>query len=142
MTEGAPRVVNMNEHLKGGVKPIFACVGTNKDFADFSGYDEMIGEVEYIRPPENLSSENILHGGPKRYNISPINEMSKVSNKFLDCTGLIVSGVDKETGKEISFLSHQDPTRVLYEKKEIFVSKLGITNWWRHLYHRYDQIKG
>jgi len=31
------------------------------------------------------------------------------SESFKNCTGLIVAGIDKETGESVSFLSHEDP---------------------------------
>ncbi|MCX6739128.1 MAG: hypothetical protein NT098_03710 [Candidatus Parcubacteria bacterium] len=38
---------------------------------------------------------------------------NKFSKKFANCAAVIVAGRDKETGKDISFLSHQDPYHFL-----------------------------
>lgn len=60
--------------------------------------------------------ENGIKGaGFNSYVISPITEQNLFSDKYLNCTGTIGIGRDKISGKEISFLSHQDP--------EFFVNK-------------------
>lgn len=44
--------------------------------------------------------------------------MDKFSESFKNCTGLVVAGVEKGTGKKISFLSHQDPQYFLTYSKD------------------------
>jgi hypothetical protein len=47
--------------------------------------------------------------------ISNINTQNKYSNRYYNCTGIVVIGKDKETGENISFLTHQDPLYFLVE---------------------------
>lgn len=54
--------------------------------------------------------------------ISHTNSRNKYSNKYYNCTGLVVIGRDRETGENISFLTHQDPLYFLVtEQKEKFI---------------------
>ncbi len=50
------------------------------------------------------------------YIISPIDSRDKFSLKYVECTGVIICGVDKETGENISLLSHQNPNFFLFDK--------------------------
>lgn len=68
-----------------------------------------ITNVNYFEIPEKLSEENLLNGGWRTYVISPIDNRDKISTAYRNCTGLIVTGIDKITSENISFLSHQDP---------------------------------
>lgn len=43
------------------------------------------------------------------YIISPVNYDNKTSFGFKDCTGVAAIGIERDTGKPISILSHQDP---------------------------------
>jgi len=43
------------------------------------------------------------------YVISPVDDTDKYSKSYRNCTGLIVTGKEKGTGKNISFMSHQSP---------------------------------
>jgi hypothetical protein len=40
--------------------------------------------------------------------ISMVDGLDKKETGFLNCTGLVVCGIDKVTGKNISFMTHQD----------------------------------
>ncbi len=60
----------------------------------------------------------------KSFIISPISSANKLSKEYVNCTGLIVVGKDKETGKNISFLTHQNPRYFLGAAKEEFISAL------------------
>ena len=108
-----------SEHLNADVRPIIACVGTWKDFYDEKG---SIVEKIFEKPAKNTDIvENVDYYGDYKspteyktaggwsYVISPINDKDKMSSAYKDCTGVAISGVDKETGNNISFLSHQDP---------------------------------
>jgi len=44
------------------------------------------------------------------YNFSKISSTDKYSDGYSICSGLVVSGLDKDTGERISFLSHQNPS--------------------------------
>lgn len=132
MNEGF-KVPNL-EHLKEGVKPIMVAVGKYEDFGMLS-YQKAFPEgtennsrheVDFEGSPEKLKENNFLNGGYETYVLSPIDGLDKYSRKFFDCSALIVAGVDKTTGKNISFLSHQDPKRFLIDKKEDFLRDLRL----------------
>lgn len=111
------------EHLKEGVKPIIGAIGTPEQFEGSDGPEREAFEdpsvnqdidnnrslnVDYNGNPDTLNKLKFKHMGRGSYVISPIDGSDKFSRRFKNCTGLVVSGIDKETGKEISFLSHQD----------------------------------
>lgn len=108
-------------HLKEGVQGIIVCVGTQDQFKESSGpekevffdmpipYHVSAHDVDYFGDPHDLQTRGFKNAGLKSYVISPIDNFDKFSREFKDCTGLIVTGQDKETGQNISFVSHQDP---------------------------------
>lgn len=118
----SPEPINTlkSEHLKAGVSPIIAGIGTPEQFKENPGDEKKVFQniaqnsanilnVDYYENPENLSKQHIKNAGQYTYVISPIDGADKFSASFKDCTGLVVTGQDKETGENISFLSHQDP---------------------------------
>jgi hypothetical protein len=58
---------------------------------------------------EQLEKEGFKHNGMESYLISPVDERDWFSDQYANCTAMIAIGRDEKTGKEISFLSHQDP---------------------------------
>lgn len=124
------------ESIKEKRGPIIACIGSFEDF----GFNKTEKNSEVLSPKERLGlanaknvdqesgiyegKENPLTVGPSTYIISPIDDSNKFSENFHRCTGLVVVGIDKETGKNISFLSHQDPLEFLYEYKDEFTKQL------------------
>jgi hypothetical protein len=52
----------------------------------------------------------------ENYVISPIDTSNKFSSKYFSCTGIVLVAKDKETGENISFMSHQDPKYFLNHK--------------------------
>ncbi len=128
-----------SEHLKEGVSPIIACVGTNNDFRDNPGelskafWTEIDpAQIEDVPFFIHLSSPKIE--GQKRgenresYVISALNEMDKRSRTLRNCTAVAVAGQDKKTGENISFISHESPKYMLSSKKdlEMFFNDLKI----------------
>jgi len=129
-----------SEHLKEGVQPIVAAVGAWYDFDDSQDeelsllYDRekypensaIFHHVDFYGEPGELHKNRFSNGGEKTYVISPVDNKDKVSTKYIDCTGLIVTGKDKESGEDISFASHQDPYYFLSESEntEIFLKDL------------------
>lgn len=116
-------------HLKDGVKAIIACVGTPDQFRENSGIEtELKGvfrivpkksgasNIDYYGDPTKLTEQNFKNAGRYSYVISPADGFDKFSGEFANCTGLVVTGQDKSTGENISFLSHQDPGYFLAEK--------------------------
>ncbi|OGN03132.1 MAG: hypothetical protein A2655_00815 [Candidatus Yanofskybacteria bacterium RIFCSPHIGHO2_01_FULL_43_42] len=110
-----------SEHLKKGIKPIMFCVGTPEQFGQyFEDENEVIEDfppldanlhssVDYYEKPEKLKERKFRNAGHYTYVISSVDSSNKFSKSYANCTGLVVAGIDKETGKNISFLSHQDP---------------------------------
>ena len=126
-----------SEHLANGEQPIVACVGTWKDFAENAGetskaFWTKVDPAEVEDVPFFLRSNVQPKSGQKRgderesYVISNINEMDKLSRTLRNCTGIAVSGKDKESGKNISFISHESP-KYLFSKKrrEKFLADFG-----------------
>lgn len=125
-------------HLKKGVRPIMACVETIEQLEKNPGLEfEMFleelpklrntKEVDYYSDPWELKRQNFKNAGNSSYVISTIDDSNKFSKGFKNCTGLVVSGIDKETGENISFLSHEDPGFFLRRggDGEQFMSDLG-----------------
>ena len=112
------------EHLAEGFKPIMACVGTKKQFGEeISAIKDIenVGEnINFYAEVKELDEKEQKHSGEYTYVISSINENSKYSEDFQECTSLVIVGRDVKTGKEISFLTHQFPVRFLDDKKREF----------------------
>lgn len=124
-------------HLEKGVKPIFVCVGTPEDFYDADHEDKedpynrinffglrRVKNVNFLNNTYDRDPNSTLNGGHETYVISAIDNHPKYSERFLDCTGLVVVGIDKETGENISFLSHQWQEKFLHNFREIFLRDL------------------
>ncbi|MCX6717290.1 MAG: hypothetical protein NTU76_01265 [Candidatus Taylorbacteria bacterium] len=62
--------------------------------------------------------KGIKSAGPETYVISPITEQNLFSDKYMNCTGTVGIGRDKISGKEISFISHQDPDYFINKGQE------------------------
>lgn len=132
MTEGL-NVPKKESHLAPGVKPIISCIGTVKDFGfqesnllrfSFINGGEGTSNAMYGATSAFLTKHGMSHSGEDTYVISPLDGKNKFSEKMIDCTGLVVAGIDQKTGEPISFISHQDPKRFLYDKKEDFLKHL------------------
>lgn len=122
-----------SEHLIKGVKPIMACVGSYGDYGiseeetflkeHFDKPSDDVHNIDYYDDVFTNANKNFLGGG-RTWTISIIDNLNKFSEKFFNCTGLIVTGKDKVTGKNISFLSHQDPNKFLSWKMGDFIDHL------------------
>ena len=74
-----------------------------------------------------LENNGFKHSGPDSYLISPISERDWTSDHYFNCTGVVAIGRDKDTGREVSFLTHQDPKYFVdgnNEEKEKFSREL------------------
>jgi hypothetical protein len=80
--------------------------------------------LDYWGHPKILRRKKFLTGGAKSYVMSPVDGKNKISMEHVTCTGIIVTGIDKDTGENISFASHQDPEWVLCELKDKFTDDL------------------
>ena len=93
---------HLNPDVKGA-KPIMACIGVPEDFGQ--------KEREKMFPLNDIYNQDIFNvdfeNGNVGFFISPIEKdfSNKFSRGYFDCTGLVVVGVDKETGQNISFLA-------------------------------------
>lgn len=139
MNEGLS-ILKPKEHLDfkiKGAKPIIACAGSFNDYVyhdidpeqvpieeNFNERLNNVYNVNYSSFPDDLKKRDFLNAGWNTYVLSVVDNNNKFSEGFFDCTGLIVAGIDKETGKNISFLSHQDPKEFLLEKKKDFIKHL------------------
>ncbi|HNW71705.1 MAG TPA: hypothetical protein PKZ36_00145 [Candidatus Paceibacterota bacterium] len=86
------------EYLRDGVKPITSCL-CNKDELD-AETKEMI--ENYKKNADGVSK------------ISECNDHNKWSEEsFLYCTGTIISGIEKNTNKNISIMIHRNPSKFL-----------------------------
>jgi len=105
-----------SEHLSKEFSPIILSVGSvDQHLID----DDLIIEaykltqrsinVKYGELGSSLDKKGFKNDGTATYIISTIDTKAKISEGFVNCTGCIVVGVDKNTGENISFLSHQDP---------------------------------
>ena len=121
------------KHLNEGVKPITVCVGSYGDYGqlgineldiNFSEQFDDVHNVNYGEEAEILQKKDFLGGGGT-WTISTIDGLYKFSKGLFDCTGLVVSGIDKKTGKNISFMTHQDPKEFLKKNlKGLFIEAL------------------
>lgn len=121
-------------HLRPGIRPIMACVGTSADYAD--------PDQEYINDPDSYKEEELVeyqassdtleargqkHDHDGTYVISKIDAKDKFSYNYTNCSGVAVVGIDKETGEEVSFLTHQFPGYFLDAKNQKFDEDLNAS---------------
>lgn len=114
---------NTTQHLEQGVKPITICMTNQETHFDNrsnieSEHDvylaDLITESETVNFKDPFADgENNLSAGPYTYVISELSETPKKSLGYLNCTGVVATGISKESGNNISFISHQEPSRIL-----------------------------
>ncbi|KKQ88182.1 MAG: hypothetical protein UT09_C0002G0020 [Parcubacteria group bacterium GW2011_GWF2_38_8] len=138
---------NKHEHLRSDIKPIIACMGSRigHSVSEYGKYInpqevvqafdiyrtkplENVEEIDYAVDPEILKKEGFKSGGwgggMGTYVISPVDSKDKFSKDYYDCTVLIATGLNKKTGENISFVSHQKLSSILGKEKKIFVNDL------------------
>ncbi len=141
-----------SEHLKEGVRPIVACVGTPEQFRqnpstesealEISGHGygvkfwetPGVHNVDYDGDSKDLRSQGFKNAGEATYVISTVDGLDKFSGGFKNCTGVVVAGTDKKTGENISFLTHEDPAYFLNGKD----NKKGFT---KDLRERLEELR-
>ncbi|MCA9363139.1 hypothetical protein KC851_02375 [Candidatus Kaiserbacteria bacterium] len=109
------------KHLSEEVRPLIASVVNMDDIDSFTSQKmrEIIAEgvdVEFARYNSNHEKNNLVfldNGKEHLVIISGIDDNSKFSKRFYNCTGVIGVGIDSLTGENVSFLSHQDPNYFL-----------------------------
>ena len=99
------------KHLEEGYPPIIACISDAHDLTKetLARIDTTKKEGIYIDYYVRNSKEYKKGTG---YTMSHCDEKMKYSEFYLFCSGITVVGTDKITGKNISFLTHQDPYTV------------------------------
>jgi hypothetical protein len=108
-----------SEHLKEGVKPIMVCLRTQHYSMENSVSEDSVSRksnthnVDYYRKADDLAKKSFMSNGDGTYVVSTVDSLDKMSSGLMDCNGVLVAGKDKETGEEISLLSHQDPKHFL-----------------------------
>ncbi|MEI8062218.1 MAG: hypothetical protein WCG97_02885 [bacterium] len=123
-------------HLREGVAPIVACVGTTPEHLEGKPYATaedftILGEgkdaanISIFANKEAMTTSNLKNAGEGTYVISSIDDGSKFAQGYYDCTGIIATGIEKGTGRNISLLTHQDPERFLTDKFPDFFNDLG-----------------
>lgn len=63
-------------------------------------------------------AEGVRSAGVETYVISPVTERNLFSDKYLNCTGAVGIGRHRVSGREIAFISHQDPEYFLHKGSE------------------------
>ncbi len=84
----------------------------NGEFVDYSGNEEV------------YKKRNIKNAGKETYAMSECTPENKYSNEYFNSTGIIIVGEEKNSKKQISFMTHQDPEKFLEDKKELFTKDL------------------
>ncbi len=129
--EGAPKTNTQYEHLAPGVKPIITSIGTPIDFGrkyseilthfDHGAIIRGVQNVNYHDDKSSLKKKNFLNAGELTYVISLVDSNDKFTKGLYNCTSAIVVGTDQKTGKNISFITHQNPNEFLLEKRKKFI---------------------
>ncbi len=127
-----------SEHLKEGVSPIMGGIYDRATIDSdsskhFSEIEKNSDYVNFSYRANDIEKNGMYNSGDSTYVISLINNKDKYSKAYLDCTGVVVSGIDKITGENISFLSHQNP-------QELFEIESVRTNFKRDLTKSLDEM--
>ncbi len=81
-------------------------------------FEDKEGESMWIDFQSGDDAEGIKSAGMETYVISPVTEKNLFSDKYLNCTGVVGIGKDKLSGKEVAFISHQDPEYFVHKGPE------------------------
>ena len=76
--------------------------------------------VDYEAEADILDARQFKNAGKWTYVFSTIDASPKFSKDYFNCTGIAAVGVDRETGQNVSFLTHQNPQQFLSWKKGDF----------------------
>lgn len=112
-----------SEHLKEGERPINVCLEKREDFLlaeatrKFAVLQDSGSKIHSLDMYDSieLSKNGIKNGGNHTYAISPVDDYDKYSQNYREGTGIIVAGKSKETGQDISFMTHQNPDSLLQD---------------------------
>ena len=125
-----------SEHLAVGVRPIMASIvdSCRRDNQSTDAMLNIMGQgenIDYFWLPES-SRNTMISPDKKTYIISGCDDKDKFSQNYVDCTGVVLVGTHRDTKKQISFLSHQDPKAIFGKYQDQFQ---------RDLSKRIDELK-
>jgi len=133
--ENPKRQINAlkGEHLKSSELAIVECLHNREDMDEksekyFREFEKNAEFIDFKSRTEKFQSE--ITGDTKEvgtYTISSVSNTDKYSKDFLDCTGVLFVGTGAEFGKNISFMSHQNPDALFHntEVREKFKIELN-----------------
>jgi hypothetical protein len=102
--EGEFNTAGNREHLNGGVNPIEVHMATFDSIRNSS--NEFPFNIDDLRS----SAEEVDFNPQTDHIISPVNDKNKFTTGLANCTSVVVMGIEKGTGNNISFETHQsDP---------------------------------
>ena len=84
-------------------------------------------DIHWQSNPVYYREHHIKSNQNGTYVISEASEKNKYSEGYLNCTGLIMIGVDKETGDNISVVTHQQSDSTTLADAEKFIRDLATT---------------
>lgn len=116
-----PKEQNRYTHLKEGIKPIMACIGTQEQFEEEPKKNPKAHIINFFNDSHELNKKDFKNDGARTYVISTLDDLDKASRSFFNCLGLVAAGVERKTGENVSFLSHQRPWQILKGNHEKFV---------------------
>ena len=96
-----------------GVRPIFVSVVSREDLKTAGITRDAFEEGLGLQDPKTV----VWQGSSET---TPLDASDKFSRGFYPCVGLVVTGRDRKTGKNISFLSHQNPDVLTGDKRNGF----------------------
>ena len=107
-----------NEHLNKGILPIMGAIydrsKLDTDSSEFiNNFEKNADNLDFRLNKEKFLSNKSGKNKEGTYLMSKIDNQNKISKGYFDCTGVCFSGVDKNTGENISFISHQNPESIL-----------------------------
>ncbi|PIR68216.1 hypothetical protein COU49_02640 [Candidatus Nomurabacteria bacterium CG10_big_fil_rev_8_21_14_0_10_35_16] len=79
--------------------------------------------VDYYASTKIYRENNMKNAGTYTYVVSAIDGTDKFSHEYLNCTGIVIVGTNKQ-GEEISFMTHQEPSIILVKKRNNFTTDL------------------
>ena len=100
--------------------PIIACIGRHEDFSKEDEKHHASLEpvlVNYYGTEDKWRELEQRNNGKYSYVISRIDPENKESGGYANCTGMAAVGKDKETGVNVSLLTHVDPTHFSREER-------------------------
>ncbi len=114
-----PKAGKLVEHLEKEQDAIIACLNCldeeKKILQQFEKKQALF--LDYELSQEEMKLRNIL-GKEKYFLISPVDQSDKYSRDFNVCYGLVVVGREKDSNKNISFMTHQVPSSLYDEEAQ------------------------